>query len=332
MAKTYVGIDIGSCQLKLAVCSGAQIRRLFVEPMPENLVREGRIVSTESMGEFIKKAAAKARVGTRACAMILPAPQVFTRTMNMPLMTKGELALNLPYEFRDFITQEKDKYFYDYAVMDTVKNAAGEIEELELIAAATLKETINEYSEMCHKAGFRLLMAIPEELAYMNIIRNYEASRSTNGAFEYCFIDLGHATTRLHIFRGIKHQATRVIEFGAQMLDAAIAEKLNIDEHIARLRKQTDGAEDLAGEACMNIYSMVSVEVMRALNFYRFNSPDSNLTDVFLCGGGARIEPFVNEIASDIGLPIHRIDDLLPDSGGSDDAVVCPLAVGATMQ
>lgn len=332
MAKTYVGIDIGTCQLKLAVCNGGQIRRTVVEPMPDNLVREGRIVSLEAMAEFIKKTASKARISTRSSAIVLPSSLVFTRTMNVPVMTKTELQLNLPYEFRDFITQDKDKYFYDYAVMDTMKNEAGEPEELELIAAATLKETIADYTEMCRRAGFKLLTAIPEELAYMNIIRSYEEKNGGDGTYEYCFIDLGHATTRLHIFKGIKHKASRVVEFGVQMLDAAIADQLNIDEHIAKLHKHASGSEELMSEACMNIYATIAIEVMRALNFHRFNSPDSNVKDVFLCGGGARIEPLVSQIAADIDLPIHKIDDLLPGAGEDEDAAVCQLAVGVTLQ
>jgi len=247
-------------------------------------------------------------------------------------MTREHLELNLPYEFRDFITQEKDKYFYDYAVMDTLRDEQGNPQEFELIASATLKDTIKAYVDMCRKAGLKLITAIPEELGYMNLIRRITAEKSVPEDYEYCFIDLGHTATRLHIYKGIKHQATRVVEYGMQMIDTAIADALNIDEHIARTHKRANSNNELTSPECMNIYSMISVELMRAVNFYRFNSPDSDLQEVYLCGGGARIEPLVNEIATDLSMPIHSVAKLMSGFSDNADCTICPSAIGATMQ
>lgn len=330
MAKNIVGIDIGACQLKLAVCADGVPRKLVTEEVPDNMIKDGSIVSPEATAQFIKKTASKARIGTRACAVILPTPVVFTRTMTIPAMTHENLALNLPYEFRDFITQEKDKYFYDYAMLNTIPDADGKPHEFEIIAAATLKETVKAYADMCRRAGFKLVRAIPEELSYMNIVRSYEEKSGSANAREYCIIDLGHTATRLHIFKGYMLQATRVFDYGMQMLDSAIADSLNADEHIARAHKHSNTNNVLTSDICTNIYSMISIEVMRAINFYRFNSPTSNLTEVFLCGGGAKVEPMVERLASDIGMPVHRAGDLLPGDGG-DSTLFCP-AIGITMQ
>lgn len=335
MAKNCVGIDIGACQIKLALCSDGEVRRLVVENMPDSLVRDGRIISMEATAEFLKEVASKEKVNIHSCGVILPSAVAFTRTMTLPTMSEEHLKLNLPYEFRDFITQEKDKYYYDYAVLDYLNGPSGEPEEFELIAAATLKETIKDYSDMCRRAGFKLITAVPEEVAYMNIIRGYEAKNQTlDSEKEYCLIDLGHTGTRLHIYKGFKHQATRVVDYGAQMLDTVIAEQMNVDEHIARAYKHANNNEELESEACRNVYSTISVEVMRAINFYRFNSPDSNLEEVYLCGGGARIQPLVHQIMTDLSnMSIRRIDDILPVSAGTNgDAVVCPAAIGVAMQ
>lgn len=332
MGKTCVGIDIGTCQLKLAVCSGGTVRQIVVEDMPDNLVREGRVISPEAMAELIRKTAAGARITTRKCAVVLPASAVFTRTMTVPMMTQEQLKINLPYEFRDFITQEKDKYFYDYAIMDTLYDEEGKPQELELIAAAALKETIKSYSDMCRRARLKLVTAIPEELGYMNMIRRMESQNSDKEEREYCFIDLGHTVTKMYIYRGIKHQATRVVEFGMQRLDAVIAEALNTDEHLARVHKHANNNNELTSEACMNIYSTISVELMRAINFYRYNSPNSNLQEVFLCGGGARIEPLAERIAADLAMPVHNAAELLPDSSENADVSLCLAAIGAAMQ
>ena len=63
-------------------------------------------------------------------------------------MTDGQLLYNLPFEFKDYLTQEKNKYYFDYAVQDTVKDEEGNVKELQLFVCATLKSTVEEYRAM----------------------------------------------------------------------------------------------------------------------------------------------------------------------------------------
>ena len=55
MAKTILGVDIGYDSLKLALVNGKTVRKSAIVPMPKNLIREGRVVSTETMGELIRR-------------------------------------------------------------------------------------------------------------------------------------------------------------------------------------------------------------------------------------------------------------------------------------
>lgn len=335
MAKPCVGIDIGSCQLHFAVCSDGAIRRTFACDIPENLVRGGQIVSAEATAEFLKQAAADAKINVRRAALVLPAPACYVRTMSVPAMTSEDLAINLPYEFRDFITQEKDKYFYDYAVLSREDNAEGAPVQFNLLAATTLKETIAQYAQVCQSAGLKLVTAVPEEAAYMNIIRSFEQSKGIEeNQKEYCFLDLGHTSIRILIFKGVTHQATRIIDYGMQSLDIIIADRLGVDPHIARAHKHTNNQNELADPLCQNFYSNVSVEVMRALKFYSFNTPDSNLQDIYLCGGGHNIHPLVKLFENELEFNITTIDALLPYSTKSNngDAAICQTAIGAALQ
>ena len=334
MGKTCVGIDIGASDIKLAVVSDGNVRNLATGIVPDNLVRDGRIVSPELAAEFLKSALKESQIKASHCAFLLPASVAYTRSMMVPAMSHENLVLNLPYEFRDFITLEKDKYFYDYALLGSVADENGKITEYELIAATTLKETIQGYSNICRRAGLKLKTAIPEEIAYMNVLNRYQQhSNSDISDREFGFIDLGHTSTKLHIYRGNKHQASRVIEYGVGLLDSIIAEQSNIDEHIARAYKHANNKGEQSGELCLNLYSNIAMELIRALNFYRFNMPDSNLTDLYLCGGGSKIELLVDRVRDELQLEIHSFAELLPETvKNMDDASLCQLAVGVAMQ
>jgi len=333
MGKVYTGIDIGSSQVKFAVCDANGIRRLAAAPLPEQLVRDGRIVSPEAMSDFLFAAAREHKIKNRDCAIILPAALAFSRRLTVPLMTEGQLKINLPYEFRDFISQEKDKYFYDYAVAGQIKNEAGKAVELDLMAAATLKSTIADYTAMLRRAGFKLCLAAPVEFAYSNLLRRHESALPADVPKEYCIIDIGHTATRIYIYSGSRFEVTRVIDYGCAMLDTVIADELHEDEHIARTYKVINHNNVQALERCFDIYHAIAIEIMRVINFYGFNNPNSHLTDAYYCGGGAHIALLLENIAATIGLELHSIEQLMPNGGqSSEHLLVCPAAVGITQQ
>ena len=56
MGKTILGVDIGYDSMKLALVKDGKVKKAVTVAMPKNLLREGRVVSPESMGELIRKA------------------------------------------------------------------------------------------------------------------------------------------------------------------------------------------------------------------------------------------------------------------------------------
>ena len=67
------------------------------------------------------------------------------------------------------------------------------------------------------------------------------------------------------------------MEAGCEEIDFYIAETRNIEEHIARIYKETNKDDILHDTGCEEIYSQMAIEVMRVLNFYNFNHPDNRL-------------------------------------------------------
>lgn len=333
MSKQLIGIDIGANAVKMAVCSPGAVHRMAHAELPENMVMNGRILSPASMSEFLRDMKREHRIPGKDAAVILPEQAVFFRQLVMPAMTVEQLAINLPYEFRDYISHEKDKYFYDYAILSRMDDENGEPQQFELAAAAVLKETIAEYRDILRRAGLRLRVALPQEMAWSNLLRDHTTANDEDEEPEYCLLDLGHTNTRLHLFHGRKLEMSKVIEYGCSLVDTAIAETREIDEHVARTHKVADheGAQTL--DASRGVYSAIGVEVMKALNFHSYEHRDNRLQTVYYCGGGAYIQPLIEAISSAISLPLESIVPMLPAiAADTDDALICAAAIGATQQ
>ncbi len=331
MSTTMLGLDVGASALKMALVSGDRVQKAAAEPLPDNLIREDRITSLDAMAHELKDALRRHRITARKCALVLPPESAIVRRITVPYMTVEQLQMNLPYEFHDYIQSDKDLFFYDYAVVETRLGEDGQPRELDLIAAAARRETVAEYRLLLRKAGLKLAVAVPECLTYRNLIRAYERSHPDHPA-EYCAVDMGHRAIRMHMYRGTAYETTRVVEFGGAALDALIADAEAVDPHLAAGYKRSnyDGAQEIP--ACRDLYARIAVELLRAVNFYGFNTPDADLKDVWLGGGLAKVTALTDEIRENLELSVHPVEDLLPAGAESADAALCAAAAGAALQ
>ena len=202
MAKSCLGIDIGKDQLKLVLMKGENIVKTASAQMPEGLVRDGRIVSVETTGELIRKTMKENKIRCKEAAVVVSSGMCFLRNVTMPEMTAEQLVYNLPYEFRDYITDELKKYVFDYswnldgemsggkktkkASKKKKRKASEENEEqqesrgeMELLAAAAPLEAIDDLRLMARKAGLKLTFVAPEVSACENLL-HYKLNSDRN--------------------------------------------------------------------------------------------------------------------------------------------------------
>lgn len=349
MAKSILGIDVGSDVLKIALVKGKTIKKTATAAMPANMMRDGRIVSPEILSELIRNTMRKNGMHCSRAAVALANEVVFVRNVTVPRMTADQLTYNLPFEFRDYITEELKDYVYDYAMFSSKKDIladgerraaeddAGSLEEpengaaMDLLAVAVPVEVLEEYKGMLRKAGLKLMKAAPTVCSYMGLIRQVERiNRPSNG--EYCILDLGYQAIRMYMFKGDRHQVTRALEIGLNQIDTVIADAYNVDVHLAHTYLLTNFDDCQNREFCVNAFNNVVVELMRALNFYRFSNPDSELSDIWLCGGGAAIESLRTAIQSGLDMLVHPAEELLPNGGAVNEAYTMVQAIGITQE
>ena len=346
MAKAKLGVDIGSDSLKLALVSDGQVRRSVVVPIPNSLVRDYRVVSTETMGELIRNTMKENGIHAREAAVSLPDELAYVRSVTMPRMTVDQLMYNLPFEFRDYITEELKDYVYDYAMISTPEELLAEPKggdpdipededvpaggSMELLAAAAPASLIAECRDLLRKAGLKMVRAAPAVSSYISLIRLME--EQGRGVGEYCILDLGFRSIRMHMFRGEHHMVTRNLEVGLSGLDTVLSDVYNVDVHLAHTYLLTDYNNCQESEACLAAYGSIAVELMRALNFYRFSNPESRLEDIWLCGGGAAIPSLRESIAETLDMRVHQADELVPDGESLDSCYSLVQAVGITLE
>ena len=320
-----IGVEIGTNTLKMVVCSASgNIKKMIVERMPEDLVREGVPVSDIAMTEFLKSVMDANNIRKGNCALVLPPKTVIGHHVSMPAMDEKSMLLNLPYEFRDFVGKDGAKFEYDYSMIGIKDNV------MELYAAAVRKEVVEQYYNIFKKAGLTLKIAIPAEMAWLNLI-----SQGKNLPNKLCLVDVGHNSTRVNIFVNGNFVMGKDIEMAGALIDETIAADQKVDAYVARTRKEANMNKILSAEFVNDAYQALAIEVMKIVNYYSYTdtAEGGRLEHLYYCGGSSVIEPLRTALLKATGMTLHHVYRMVNmDETVSDMALYCALAAGAAVQ
>ena len=322
-----IGFDVGEDSVKMAYFAGRELKKAVAVETPDAMVAGGRILSMDAMADFLKDMAKGNGIPLAGAAMVVPSTEVYTRAVTVPAMTEQQLTYNLPYEFRDFLTEEKNKYFFDYSVRRIRNDEEGRPVEMELLACAMLKSAVEEYRAMFRRAGFKLKALVPAECAYASLLQNH-GQRTGAERPETCIVDLGYRSSNLYIYHGHEFDSRREIDIGSAQLDQLIADHCDVDIHVARNYRKSNFNSVLTADYAKELYGRIAVEVVKAVNFYNYNNRDRELTDVCFCGGDGNIAPLLDTVAERTSLKLYPADELLAGVAAPEDPWTYLCAVG----
>ena len=164
MSKKYLGIDIEDRFLKLVVMKDGKVLKTCLEVMPDNIVMGGRIAAFHALSDYLRDTVRRNKIRVKDVAFALPSETYYIRRVKLPKMTAAQLQINLPYEFHDYLQDDTDQYVFDYSVLSVDEKS------MELLIAALSKRQVEQYKEMCKRAGLRLCKLVPDVLAIQEIV------------------------------------------------------------------------------------------------------------------------------------------------------------------
>ena len=331
MAGTITAFDIGESAVKIVTVSGGSVKKAACLELPDNLVSDGMVVYNDAMAETLRTAMSKDGISKGKAAVILPDRLVFARNVVVPPMTEAQLKYNLPFEFKDYLNQEKSRYYFDYSVQEIVSEA-GEPREMRLFACAALKETIEHYRTLFRLAGCKLVNAIPEEVAFGALVANSTDRHKGEEKQDFCLVDVGHRGLRMYIYQGSEFRNRRTVSLGLGDLEQVIADERGVDIHMAHTHLMTNYQDAQSMQQCQDIYNRMAVEIMKSVNFYNYNNRDQSLHRICLCGGGAGIADLQEAICRTTDLELMNVTELIPGAEKMENPWIYARAVGCALQ
>lgn len=295
--KKFLGIDIGDGAIKFVFDDN-----FLVVDTPENAVNNGSLVTFEAMSDLIKETVKQHGIREKKVSLIIPDEDVFLARLNMPYMTTKQLEVNLPYEFKEVVGNNKDAYIYDYSVI-----SINEKDGIELLGAAVSKGLIAKYEEIFDKAGLKLVKAMPRQMAITNILL---ANGLTN---DVALLDIGYNHIRVDIYKDGFYNASRTLENGVLDMAKIASEILFCDKYTALKYLKTNKDDILNNEKMLEFYDDCAVKIARAINYYTYENRNNKLDTLYVYGGGSHYTSFVKAVANASPIKCELVSKLLND-------------------
>lgn len=292
MKEIAFGLDIGSGTLKVVWLDKqkdhTKLEACMSAPAPAKGIFSESPFDQEQMAQAIVDLVGQANIQTRLVNIALPDNRVFTKVIDMPVLSDKELSSAIYWEAEQYIPAPLATMTLDWMVLRRgVKSQAGEQMQVLLVASPT--ELLKRYQQVIELGGFTIATA---ETEILSVLRATVTSENFPTSM---ILNIGSLNTSLAIIQGGVVVFTYSVPLGGIAVNRSIATEFNFTQQQAEEYKKTYGLLDRnlggkIGKAVEPVLTSVISEVKKALLFYNEKYKNiSPVTQIHLSGGTAKL-------------------------------------------
>src|SRR5262245_9993410 len=183
MARRLIGLDIGTNAVTLAEVSPGnppRLERFGQVALPSDAMREGEVLDDRALIDAIARLRSEVDVKKAPVRLGLASPRAVVRQVEMPAMSRDELAGALKYQAADLIPIPMDEAVVDFAILDHGTSDDGQATMQVLLVAAHAAPTARLVAAV-EAAG---LSVDAVDLVPLALIRALAESESSEAAVE----------------------------------------------------------------------------------------------------------------------------------------------------
>ncbi|MCL5675804.1 MAG: pilus assembly protein PilM [Patescibacteria group bacterium] len=338
-ARTFFGLDVGKTSIKIVqLIPEGKGKKLFAYgllPSPLGDLASGSDTDIATYAQVIKKLLKDLKITSNLVNISLPESKIFTRVIEMPVISDEELESALKWEAEQYIPVPLEEVNMDWQVLERPKEQSPDAKMSVLIGAAP-KTIIQKYIKLTENSGLTPLSFEPETIALSRSLITGQQKMLTT-----IILDMGSDETNLIITKNGLLAFTRTISTGGNAITRAIATNFGLEFVQAEEYKKTYGIEKehfdgKLTEVIKPLLNVLSSEVQRAVAFYQSKHSNDQVHRLILSGSTALLPGIVRFFTQTLGLETQIADpwqDIVKDAklntqeGGSTYAVACGLAL-----
>lgn len=298
----HFGLDLGTSLLKAVQLKKEKdqltlLKAGSISTPPKGLLSDSPL-DKEAVAEAIKKLIKEAKIGTKNVNAALPDSKVYSRVVELPVLTEKELDSALRWEAEQYIPFPLEEVNLEFSILEKDEKA----KKMEVLLIAAPLRLIEKYTEILKLSGLTPLALETEIIA---VSRAMAASREINETV--MVINLGSVATNFSILKKGAFSFSGSIPSGGDALARAIAQQLGFSIDQAEEYKRTYGLEEekLEGKimaAVEPVMEKIVNEIKKSLSFYNGKNPSDKVKSLILTGGTARLPGLASYLTQILGV------------------------------
>ena len=305
MKSNSFGLDIGTTTMKVVWLSrdkeATSYESALIVPTPQQGMQSESPFDHQEIAKQINKLMTDAKINVDTVAVALPESHVFTRVIDMPVLSEKELATAIYWEAEQYIPVPLDTMSLDWSVLRRPADVQPDPKMQVLLVAAPL-QLIKRYQSILELAGLTISSIETDILATIRgIVANTKLPASL-------LLNIGARNTLLSIIQNGILVFAYTIPLGGIAMTRAIAADFGFSLEQAEEYKKAYGLSDKnfggkVGAAIEPIFMSILTEVKKAVAFYSEKyKNDSPLTQALFTGGGASLPGIDLYFAQNLGI------------------------------
>jgi type IV pilus assembly protein PilM len=305
MNKKSLGLDIGATSIKLAMLDGKKgafiLKAASIFPVPAKGMMSESPLDEEEMAQAIAKAVKNAGIDTKLVNIALPENQVYTKVLDMPVLSDRELASAIYWEAEQYIPVPLSSITLVWNVLKRPATATQE-DKMQVLMVGAPTMLVNKYQKIITMAGFQVNAMETEILA---TIRSLVLDESFPTSL---VVNIGAISTSFAIVRAGAMVFTYSMSFGGAAINRAIATDFGLTPQQAEEYKRVYGISGKSlggkiGQATEPILNSILGEIKKSISFYSQKyKDDSPIRQIILSGGTAKLPGIEMFFASNSGI------------------------------
>jgi type IV pilus assembly protein PilM len=323
--KQLVGLKIGASQLAAARVANnghAEVLQVARGPLDQGVIVGGELRDPDALAEALKEFFRRNKLPKKGVRLGIANNRIGVRTFEIAgIDDTKQLANAIRFRAQEALPIPIEEAVLDYQVLEDGVNDEGE-QVRRILLVVAYRELVDRYVTACRKAGIALVGIDLEAFA---LLRALAAPREEeSGKAAVVAVAVGHDRSTFAVSDGRVCEFTRVLEWGGQNLNVAIARALDLTpseaepiKHVLSLEggPTPDGVSDeqiaAAREATIRQVNTFARELVSSLQFYQSQPGSLGIGEIILTGGTAHLVGFASELQRLIGVKVRIGDPLV---------------------
>lgn len=308
----FAGLDIGTSAVKLLqldkTADGYALVQAAVEqivPCPDDENRHLR-----NRADAVNSCLAKAKLKTRNIVCGISGPEVVVRGFTFPPLPEQAVEQAVQMEARQVCPLDMQQSVLDYQLIasNTAKSTSKAQPRQGVMAVAT-QRMIREVEQLIVNAGAKPVMVDVNALALLNCLNEL---MSLNAKETVAVIDIGGTQTNVIVYGYDGLPFVRDINIAGGTIVRQISKTTGASEKaIWQMFAQGSSSIEMDNNLLLALNNAV-VPLANAINetlrFYSFQEKKTGVDRIFLCGGVALIEVFVEFLTDALAVPVEILN------------------------